>query len=295
VLQVVAELGYVPNESARALRAGRSKTLGLVVLDVANPFFTDIAAGVEEVADQHDMTITLCNSSETSARERRHLEHLQQLRVQGVLITPVDSSSAMLTRLAEQGIPVVFVDRASRARGRCSVGVDDVLGGQLVGEHLLVQGHRHVGFLGGPPSLRQVSDRMKGLRSVLDDARVKVTLVPTAALSIEEGQRAVSDLLRKRAKPPTALFCANDLLALGALQVLTREGVRVPDDMALVGYDDIIYAAAAAVPLTSVRQPRADLGRTAASLLMDEINAPEEHKHQHIQFAPELVVRASSS
>ena len=292
----IAELGFVRNEAARALRAGRSSSLGLVVLDVANPFFTDVAAGVEAVADTRDMTIALCNSGDDPDREKRHLARLAEQRVQGVLITPVDDESEQLRTLVQRGVPVVLVDRTARGRSRCSVSVDDVEGGRQVGDHLVACGHKRIAFVGGPLHIRQVADRRRGLLARLDDAGRELVAVETAALSLAEGRAAADRVVaappRRR---PTALACANDLLALGLLQGLVAAGVRVPEDIAIVGYDDIAFAAAATVPLTSVRQPRELLGRTAAELLLEEIEAPGRHKHRQVQFSPELVVRASTS
>lgn len=295
VLDAIAELGFVRNEAARALRAGRSRSLGLVVLDVGNPFFTDVAAGVEAVADEHGMTIALCNSGESRAREQRHLERLAEQRVQGVLITPVDTDSQQIEQLIGRGIPVVLVDRGATRRARCSVAVDDVEGGRLVGQHLADQGHRRVTFVGGPMDIQQVADRHRGLGEELAAAGARLDLVETDALSIGAGRTAAETVLAAAAtRRPTALACANDLLALGVLQAVVSAGVRVPQDIALVGYDDIAFAEAAAVPLTSVRQPRDLLGRTAAELLMEEIEDPQGHRHRQVQFSPELVVRAST-
>src|SRR5262245_61368637 len=144
VLRSIQTLDFVRNESARALRAGRSRTIGLVVLDVANPFFTDVARGVEAVADENNMVVTLCNSAEDTAREDRHLQHLEEQRVRGVLITPVVETSARLDPIVARGIPAVLVDRGSGQPNRCSVAVDDRLGGRLAAGHLVEQGHRRL-------------------------------------------------------------------------------------------------------------------------------------------------------
>jgi LacI family transcriptional regulator len=291
----ITELGFVRNEAARALRAGWSRSLGLVVLDVANPFFTDVAAGVEAVADAHGMTISLCNSGDDREREQRHLARLAEQRVQGVLITPVDDRSAQLRTLVQRGVPVVLVDRIGPGRSRCSVSVDDVEGGRLVAEHLMQRGHRRTAFVGGPAHIRQVADRRRGLTAALDDAGCELAVLETAALSLAEGRAAAERLVGAASRRrPTAVACANDLLALGLLQGMVAAGVRVPDDIAIVGYDDIAFAAAATVPLTSVRQPRELLGRTAAELLLEEIEEPDKHTHRQVQFKPELVVRDSS-
>jgi LacI family transcriptional regulator len=296
VLDAINELGFVRNESARTLRAGRSRTIGLVVLDVANPFFTDVARGAEAVADAHGAVVTLCNSGEDAARERRYLDHLEELRVQGILITPVATRNPRLDQLIAKGMPVVLVDRGG-GRHRCSVGVDDVLGGELAVRHLIEQRHRRIAFVAGPLSIQQVVDRRRGANRAADTtAGMSLTVFEMGSLTFAEGRRAAEQLVElPRSRRPTAVFCANDLLALGMLQELIRRGIRVPDDVAIVGYDDIDYAAAAAIPLSSVRQPREQLGRTAAELLFDEINDGDIHRHRRIRFRPELIIRESSS
>lgn len=297
VQAAIADLGFVRNESARALRAGRSRTIGLVVLDVANPFFTDVAAGVEALADEAGSVVTLCNSAEDPERESRHLELLLEQRVQGVLITPVDASSAHLDQFLSRGIPVVLVDRGAGTRPLCSVAVDDVLGGRLAAAHLLERGHERIAFVGGPASIPQVADRQEGAQSAIEEAGGRGTLlvVRTAALNVAEGQRAGEQIaLMEAGERPTAVCCANDLIALGVLRAMIRAGLRVPGDVALIGYDDIDFAAAAAVPLSSIRQPRDELGRAAAELLLDEVAHPTTHRHRQVVFSPELVVRESS-
>jgi LacI family transcriptional regulator len=299
VKSVIAELGFVRNESARQLRAGRSRTLGLVVLDVANPFFTDVARGAEQVADGSDAMVMLCNSGEDAERELRHLEMLEQQRVLGVLITPVDIRNPRIDAMIGRGIPVVLVDRRSARRNRCSVGVDDVLGGRLATAHLLDQGHRRIAFAGGPPSIPQVAERHQGALSALHEAGLgpdELTVIETSSLTVGSGRTAAAELTSMPAsRRPSAVFCANDLIALGMLQDLMRQGLRVPDDIAIIGYDDIDFASAAVVPLSSVRQPRELLGRTAAELIFDEVEHGGRHKHRQVVFEPELVVRESSS
>ncbi|PZG02521.1 LacI family DNA-binding transcriptional regulator [Micromonospora deserti] len=298
VLDAIAELGYVRNDSARQLRAGQSRTIAIVVLDVANPFFTDVVRGAEQVVEEAGAMLVVCNSGEDSARERRHLELLEEQRVRGVLITPVGHGrQPNLGRLHNRGIPVVLVDRGSGRASRCSVAVDDVLGGRLAMEHLLDQGHRRIAYLGGPFSIPQVADRHAGAAAALAERgpAAELRVAPTTNLTVAAGRRAAEELLTLPVRQrPSAVFCANDLIALGVLQELTGRGLRVPDDVAIVGYDDIEFADAAAVPLSSVRQPREQLGRTAAQLLLEEAEAGESHRHRHVVFQPELVVRRSS-
>ena len=295
----IRELGFVRNESARQLRAGRSRTIGLVVLDVANPFFTDLARGVEDEASKAGLAVILCNSDDQERKEKRYLELLEEHRVQGVLITPVVGAGVRLARLQRRGTPVVLVDSRSPSRGQCSVAVDDVLGGDLALSHLLSAGHQRVAFVAGPRTIRQVADRHEGaLRALARTGRPPgdLRMIDVGALNVASGQKAGAEIAALRAADrPTAVFCTNDLIALGLLQEMTRHRIRVPEDISIVGYDDIDFAAAAAVPLTSVRQPRQQLGRTAARMLLEEAAAHDSHRHQQVIFQPELIVRQSTA
>jgi LacI family transcriptional regulator len=294
----IKTLGFVRNESARQLRAGRSRTIGLVVLDVANPFFTDVARGVEDEAAASGLAVILCNTDERLDKEQRYLELLEEHRVQGILITPVADADSRLVPLQQRGTPVILVDSKSPSGSQCSVAVDDILGGQTAMAHLLATGHERITYVGGPVQLRQVADRLDGARQALlqaggtaDDLQV----IETGALNVAAGQRAGAQIAELPAqRRPTAAFCANDLVALGLLQEMTRRQIRVPDDLAIVGYDDIEFAAAAAVPLSSVRQPRQELGRMAAQLLLEEALGTDGHKHRQVMFRPELEIRQSS-
>jgi LacI family transcriptional regulator len=297
VLTAIDELGFIRNEAARQLRAGHSRTIGLVVLDVGNPFFTDLAAGVEAAASHSGLSVVLCNSAQSASREEHYLTLLEAQRSYGVLVTPVSAKRGQIDKIRRSGTPAVLVDTGS-SRRRCSVSVNDVVGGDLAVSHLLSLGHERIVFAGGPMGLNQVSDRLRGARQAVEaggrDGHVVVIETPT--LNVDEGRRAGARIagMDKRTRP-TAVFCANDLLALGLLQEMTRRRVDVPGDLAIVGYDDIVFAAAAAVPLTSIHQPRSQLGAEATHLLIDEVTNPKEHKHRQVVFEPELVVRESTT
>jgi LacI family transcriptional regulator len=299
VLEAIDALGFVRNESARQLRAGRSRTIGLVVLDVSNPFFTDVAHGAELAAAENGSVVLVCNSGQRPESEGRYLDLLEEQRVQGVLITPVGTDYSRLELLAARGTPFVLVDRGSDSANWCSVAVDDVLGGRLATSHLIERGHRRIAFAGGPLSLRQVAERRLGAANALAAAGLDPAAlldIETPALTVSDGRAAGARIVDiAEADRPTAVFCANDLLALGVLQAVTGRGARVPRDLAIVGYDDIEFAAAAAVPLSSVRQPRESIGRTATELLLDEAREGAAHQHRRVIFKPELAIRASSS
>jgi LacI family transcriptional regulator len=294
----IEELGFVPNDSARQLRAGSSRAIGVVVLDVANPFFTEVVRGVEDAVNAHGYVVMLCSSDDSADKEGRYLRLLEEQRVLGVLITPVQRDAGYLRRLRARGIRVVLLDRPSTSKELCSVAVDDVLGGELAATHLLAQGHSRLGFVNGPVAIRQCADRRRGVRRAVKaaglDPAEAVVEVTRPALNAREGEASVEALLAARPRP-TAVFCANDLLALGVLRGLVRRGMSVPDDLALVGYDDIEFAAMLSTPLTSVRQPTYRLGQAAAELLLAEAHEPDGHRHVQTMFRPELVVRESSA
>ncbi|MEV4840730.1 LacI family DNA-binding transcriptional regulator [Nonomuraea sp. NPDC049486] len=293
----VVQLGYVRNGSARQLRAGRSTTIAVVALDLTNPFFIDVLNGVETAAQDVDVNVMVVNSSKDAAREARLLRMFEEERPLGVLITPVNASGQRerLGGLISRGIPVVTFDSSSRHSYGCAVSVDDVLGGRLAGRHLLDRGHRRIAFAGGPFPVRQVEDRHHGLAGVLGPDS-ELTVIPLPDLTVATGRQAGKELAGlPREERPTAVFCANDLVAMGVLQELTQRGLRVPADVAILGYDDIDFAAAAAVPLSSIRQPREQLGRTAALMLLEEADSPGGHEHRHVVFQPDLVERVSTA
>ncbi len=297
VLQAIEEIGFVRNGLARQLRAGRSQHIGLVVLDVTNPFFTEVARGVEDLANQAGYVVILCNSEDSVEKESHYLHMLEEQRTQGILITPVQSDASYLQRFRQRGIAVVLLDRPSRISDLCSVAVDDVRGGELAVAHLLEQGHKHIAFVHGSLSIRQCADRRRGvLRALkaggLDPDRALLDIT-TPTQSVREGEESMEKLLSATMKP-TAAFCANDLLALGLMRKLIKHGASIPGDMALVGYDDVEFASVLVTPLTSIRQPKYELGRMATELLLDEANYPTSHQHKHIVYQPELIVRESS-
>jgi LacI family transcriptional regulator, galactose operon repressor len=297
VMAAIEELGFVRNEAARQLRAGRSRTIGLIVLDVRNPFFTDLAAGVEAAAASAGLSVVICDSGDDPDRENRYLNLLQEQRSYGILITPLAEKNDRIEEIRRHGTPIVFVDRGSTRR-QCSVAVNDVVGGELAITHLLKLGHRRIAYIGGPLTTRQVADRLAGAHSATRNAGLDeniVTLVETAGLHVAAGREAGQRIARMaRETRPTAVFCANDLIALGVLQEMTRQHLDVPGDLAIVGYDNIEFAAAAAVPLTSVAQPRAQLGQAAAELLIEEVVSPQIHRHRQVVFEPELIIREST-
>jgi LacI family transcriptional regulator len=298
VLAAIDELDFVPNQGARQYRPGRVRTLGLSIANLDNPFFVDVALGAEERCKELGVGVVFCNSGYDAVREEQNLDLLVQSRVQGIIIAPVDERSPRLEMLRDRGVPMVFVDRVGDDRNCWSVVVDDFEGGRLGARHLVEAGHRHVAFLGHPDKSPKVRTRLAGARSVIDDSpAVELELIEADSWTIEAGRAAARRLAeREPAQRPTAVFCANDMLALGLQQQLLRDGLRVPDDIAIVGYDDLEWAAVSSVPLTTVSQPRHGLGRTAVDMLMDLLarTSGKVPTSNHVVLRPELVTRESA-
>ena len=294
VQKTIAELGFVPNGFARQLRSGYSRTIGLVVPDVANPFFTEVARGVEDAASKRDYAVFLCNSDESLEKENKYLSVLIQQQVRGVLITPSDSKSHQYENLRERGISVALLDTETKNASQCSVSVDDVRGGEIAIEHLASLGHREIAWVTGPETIPQVADRTAGVMRAAKIAKVEISTIRVPLMNSAQGIDAVKKILALK-KLPSAIFCGNDLLAFGVMRGLLDAGIRIPEDVSLLGYDDIAFGNSAAVPLSSISQPAYQLGVTAAELLISECEESEEHAHQQIKFQPQLVVRASTA
>lgn len=287
---VIEELGYIRNDAARQLRVGQSTTLGLVVLDVRNPFFTDLARGVEQSAARHGFTVTLGNSDESPQREADYLDLFEQQRVAGVIISPYADITPRLRRLIRRGTPCVVVEQEAQDPVG-SVSVDDIEGGRLAVEHLIAVGRRRIAFVGGSPRIRQVADRLRGAKLAAEQyPGVSLETIEIRSGTVLEG-RQIGRSIVARAERPDAVFAANDLIALGLMQAFTMEGagVRVPADIALIGYDDIDFAVSAVVSLSTIRQPAQLIGCTAVEMLAGNAQV------RHVVFQPELVVRDSTA
>lgn len=314
VQAAIAELGFVRSESARLLRAGSSQVLALLALDLADPFFVGVLRGAEQAARAADLGVLVMDSASSAATEATHLVMLAQQRVRGVLVTPADVSGATLAEFGRARIPYVLVDRDIPGVIGCRVLVDDVAGGAMAVAHLIAAGHRRIAYVHGPLELPQYRDRLEGARLVVAEAEagagagngagagaaaaadggVDLVMLPGARGDVAAGRDAAARMLGL-AERPTGVFCGNDLIALGMLQGLFAAGVAVPGDVAIVGYDDAEVAAAAVVPLSSIRRPATRVGKAAAELLVEESGAAAgEHVHRELVFQPELVVRASS-
>ena len=297
VKAAMSELGYVRNEAARHLRAGSSRTLAMIVLDAWNPFFADVARGVEDVAVAQGWTVLLANSHRSTEREAVYLREFAERRVAGLLVSPHADLAASLQTLRRTGIESVLLDARTSDPEGLSVSVDDVEGGRIAASHLLELGHRKIAFGGNPATVSHVRDRLEGVHVALRNASLPddVFVLPTLDLTVEGGAGVGRQILAMpQSRRPTALFAASDLVAMGALHELVRAGLKVPEDISIVGYDDNAFAEHVFVPLTTVRQPAYDMGRVAAEMLLGRLEGRPVSPN-HLIFQPELVLRESTS
>lgn len=299
VQSAIQALGFVPRQRSRRFRPGRVRNLGIALANLDNPFFVDVALGAESLAKELDVGIVISNSAYDPVREDQNLELLVQQRVQGIIISPVDEKSSQLQALRDRGVPMVFVDRVIADRDCWSVVVDDRRGGELGMEHLLDRGHTRIAFVGHPEQSSKVATRLLGARDAISkhsESPVSLEVLSVESWTVQGGKDAAEILVARSPElRPTAVFCSNDMMALGMLQTLDHSGIRVPEDIALVGYDDLEWAGIAMIPLTTVRQPRRLLGRTAVEMIMELLDDPNQRiKPHHVVLQPELVIRETT-
>ncbi|WP_341947428.1 LacI family DNA-binding transcriptional regulator [Microbacterium sp. LWH11-1.2] len=294
VRDAIEQLGFVPNESARQLRAGSSKALALILLDAWLPYFNELSRGVEDVTREGGWSLFFSNSNRDGAQERRNIDMFEAHRVQGIVIYPLGDVVPRLELLAERGIRSVVVGPIRSSDTVASVLFDDRGGGRLAGEHLLSLGRSRILFLGNP-AVSQSNDRLAGLQDAVAGTTATITVVDVPHLATEDGLRAAEQLIALPAtERPDAVFAANDMVALGVLTQLLRHGIRVPEEIALVGFDDVDQAHQGVVPLTSVRQPGYEIGRAAGAALLQQLADPGAPPPATTPFPAELIVREST-
>ncbi|WP_105566486.1 LacI family DNA-binding transcriptional regulator [Microbacterium halophytorum] len=294
VSAAVEQLGYAPSPAARMLRAQKSGLIGMTVINIRNPFFGALISGAEQAAAARSMRVFSGNVSDSAQTEKDHLGLFRSVHVEGALITPFGDTSSAIRSLRSHGIPVVLVDGADETGTLSSVSFDNRTAADMVARHLLETGRRRVLFLGSRRELAQVRDREDGAREVLAAAGSTMAAERLHRTDPEAGLEYGAKLAAGAAGDlPDAIICSNDHLAAGLVRALVDGGVRVPEDVAVVGYDDTPLSRVAAVPLTSIRQPAVDMGRRAAELLLGAIGRSPEPR-QNVVYAPELVIRAST-
>jgi DNA-binding LacI/PurR family transcriptional regulator len=295
VLQAIQKLGYQPNAVARNLRMQRSSTLGLIVPDTHNPYFSEVARGIERIAFERGYTVFLCHSGSDLASEIKYIDMLHAQRVAGIIWIPGTADFTPYQRLSGYGINTVIIDRLVPNDKVPAVTADNLRGGILATEHLIDLGHRRIGYISRPVDLSHSKGRFQGYQDALQQAGIAFDpdLVVKGGFVLEDGRQAVNHLLALP-EPPTAVFAYNDIMAIGALRALHENGLRVPDDFSLVGFDDIAQASFTCPSLTTVYLPKYEMGQRGAELLIALIEKKKPDARVLRPLDVELVVREST-
>lgn len=293
--EAVEQLGYRPNTIARSLVTKSTQTIALLLPDITNPFYASLVSGIQQAALEHDHTMLLCTTEGDPAREEQYLHLLRAKQVDGALVDGLVLPPATIARFVEDGFPIVCLDRDIDSPSVPLVQVDNRLGARLATQHLLSLGHTRIAHVAGARELRISDERATGYREALRDAGVAADarLVADGDFTEEGGYRATRTLLASGAAL-SAVFAANDLSAIGAVRALTESGRRVPDDVSVVGFDDLRLAAFTSPPLTTIRQPAAEIARRATAILIDLTHGRRVRKLRYL-FEPTLVVRGSTA
>lgn len=296
VEQALRELGYRPNRVARRLRMkdGRAHLVGLIIPDIQNPFFAEIARGVEDTAYANEYALLLCNSDDNLEKERFYLRVMQEESVDGIILPPFDEADQAVIEMVKSGVPIVCVDRSLARTKTDLVDVDNHAGAFAAVTHLLDKGHRRIGLIEGRTQVSTSRERRRGYADALAirGIALRKELMLAGDFKQESGRILANQLLDLR-WPPTALFVVNNLMTVGALAALHQRGTRVPDDVAIVGFDDLPWAEALDPPLTLVRQPAYEVGVQAMELLLKRIMDPAR-RAVTVRLVPELIVRHST-
>lgn len=295
IIAVAEKLRYKPNILARGLVTKRSHTIGLVISDIANPFFTKVVRGIEDIANENNFNLILCNTDENSEKESMYLRVLHGKRVDGLIIAVTRGSGEDVRELLREGISIVLLDRKLNGMKVDSVVVDNIEGSYQAVSHLINLGHRRIGIISGPKSIMTGRDRLEGYLKALrhHDLKVDEELIKEGNFKQDGGYNKACEFV-EMINPPTAIFVANNVMTLGALRALKERNIKIPHKMAIIGFDDMDWAPLNYPPLTTVSQPTYVLGTSAAKLLIKRINGKAPSKPQEIVLRPKLVIRKSS-
>lgn len=294
VMDVIEQLNYRPSSIARGLATQRTGTLGVVIPDISNPFFASIVRSAEEEAYAKDYSVFLGNTNEDPERELAVLQSLEDKHVDGLILCSSRLEDDTLFEILEHFPTTVLVFRERKNAKVGAFTVDDVFGGQVAIEHLLKSGHRNIGLISGPPISLSAFGRLKGYQAALQAADIPVNdrWIRHCHPDVEGGQETAYELLKNNPEI-TALFCHNDLVAVGALQACAELRLRIPDDIAIIGYDDILLAALVSPSLTTLRIPRTEIGTMSMQMLLEQIEV-EAAAPKEVHLKPKLIIRASA-
>ena len=290
VLAAAEELGYRPNILARSLKTNKTNTIALLLPDISNPFFADIAYAVDEYASEHGYTTILCNTHWNVENEAKQLGHLQNQRVDGIIYKPAGKEPLDLSGLSMPSVLISCIPGENESY----IEIDNYKGGQIAADHLVECGYRHFAFIGGSESSQSNGIRISGYCDRLREHGMTIDAdhILYGGFSLASGYAMANKLFGKY-PDVDGIFCGNDVIALGVLQHLMGNNKRIPEDVGVVGFDDILIAGLPQIQMTTVAQPRNQMGKLAAEMLIDQIQNKDITEH-HIMLEPKLVVRRST-
>ena len=290
-------MGYTPNALARGLVLQKSGIIGMVIPDITNPFFPAIARGAEDEASERGYNLLICNSDWNVDMETRHLSLIEERKVEGLILSSINVQNKYLEKIIDQGYPLVFISRVYPGVNVNFVGVDTEYGGYLAGKHLAELGHRRMAFIGGSFNVDSVQGRYKGFRKALDENGIAFDEANAieGEFNIESGYEKALTLLKNKGKV-TGIFAANGLIAVGVIRAAREFGYLIPEELSIIGYDDIFLASLPGIELTTIFQEKRNMGKLAAQLLLDEIETGKDLKKdkKRIILTPRLIVRKTT-
>jgi DNA-binding LacI/PurR family transcriptional regulator len=298
VWEVIDELDYFPNTQARALVSGRSKIFGLIVSEITNPFFPELIQGFEDIAVEHGYEILVSSTNHDPRRMSHCIRRMLERKVEGVAIMTFGIEEPLLDQLAKRNVPLVFIDIGPKRPGISLLKVDYYHGIRQGVQHLAVLGHRRIAFISGPATLHSAQSRLSAFSTSLKECGIPANpaWIVEGDHTMEGGIAAMERLLAANAKKmPTAVMCSNDMTAIGVLHRLYRAGLRVPDDLSVIGFDDIHIAEVTIPPLTTVQMSRFDLARAAVTALRAHVESPDDPTpKREYKIQTDLIVREST-
>lgn len=295
ILKAIKDLKYQPSRVAKRLRSKSvsSNLLGVLIPDIQNPFYVDVLRGIEDVAYKHNYAIIMCNYGQDEKKEIMYLDILKSEAIDGLIAAPVNENDQRLKSIIKDGLPVVCVDRGLSGIEVDIVWVNNEEGAYAAVNYLVKSGYRRIAYISGLPSIPSSRMREKGYRRALADNEIELEVIIKYGNSSYESGVALCDELLDMPNPPDAIFTGNNLITLGALETIHKRKKRVPEDVAIIGFDDMFWASSLNPPLTAVRQPAYEIGKRAGELLIQRISDPQRACIQ-MTLNAELMIRSSS-
>ena len=296
VIAIAEEMGYRPNAIAQGLVNRSTKTVGLVIPDITSPFYPRVALGVEDTMLKAGYSVFLCNTSWKAQRERDYINQLVKNQVDGILVSSIASTAEEVEDLLPSRIPLVYLSSYPEGTDRSYVLLDNVLGADMAVSHLLSRGRRNIAFIGSAQEPHSLSDRLNGYRKALRRAGLKPRddLMNLGEFQEHSGYEAIRGMI-DAGSIPDGVFAENDLIAMGVVQGVLDSGYRVPEDISVIGFDDIAIASHRDIQLSTIHQPRYRIGQFAAEIMIEHLlGDPEDRKVERRILQPELMVRRSS-